>query len=251
MDVLLGLLALQVQELRHDEVRDGVVDRRSEEHDAFLEQPRVDVERPFAAIRLLDDDGYQVILWSDHVLSSWLTEGSGSGVAGAPSLITSADSTSRSRAFDRMISPASDVTCLERSRILRTSFGSRPVASARTRISRSRSSAVAWIPSCRATASRTRSALSPRMAWARASARKRSSSQPWDSRTASSVVPARSARSFALSTRRSVSLIHHALEELGLDLFDHLVQQEVPDDGVRFRLLERSKLRAHVLAQPL
>ncbi len=43
-----------MQELRDDQVRDLVVDRRAEKHDAFGEQPRVDVEGALAARGLLD-----------------------------------------------------------------------------------------------------------------------------------------------------------------------------------------------------
>ncbi len=56
-----------MQELRHDEVADGVVDRRAEEDDPLLEQARVDVERALAAAGLLDDDGDEVVL---HDVSS-------------------------------------------------------------------------------------------------------------------------------------------------------------------------------------
>jgi hypothetical protein len=46
-----------VQELRVDDVRDLVVDLGAQEHDALVEQPRVDVERALAARVLLDDVG--------------------------------------------------------------------------------------------------------------------------------------------------------------------------------------------------
>ena len=54
-DVLVGILALQVQQLGDDEVRDLVVDRRAEEDDPLVEQPRVDVELALAARGALDD----------------------------------------------------------------------------------------------------------------------------------------------------------------------------------------------------
>src|SRR3712207_8505582 len=41
--------------LGDDEVRDLVVDRRAEEDDPLVEQPRVDVERALATAVLLDD----------------------------------------------------------------------------------------------------------------------------------------------------------------------------------------------------
>ena len=60
-DVLVGVFALEVQELRHHQVGDRVVDRRAEEDDALLEETRVDVERPLTAVRLLDDGGDEVV----------------------------------------------------------------------------------------------------------------------------------------------------------------------------------------------
>ena len=56
-DVALRVLALQVQELGDDAVRDLVVDRRAEEDDALLEQHRVDVVDTLAAGSRLDDGG--------------------------------------------------------------------------------------------------------------------------------------------------------------------------------------------------
>src|SRR5439155_26296195 len=61
-DVLRRVLGLEVDQLRHDQVRDGVVDLGPEENDPLLEQPRVDVERAFPTVRLLDDDGNHVVL---------------------------------------------------------------------------------------------------------------------------------------------------------------------------------------------
>src|SRR5215211_7819463 len=58
-DVLVRVLRLQVQELRDDEVGDLVVDRRAEEDDPLVEQPRVDVELALATRRALDDHGDQ------------------------------------------------------------------------------------------------------------------------------------------------------------------------------------------------
>src|SRR5256885_454627 len=53
-DVLVGILGLQVQELRDDQVGDLVVDGCSEKADALVQQARVDVERTLAARGLLD-----------------------------------------------------------------------------------------------------------------------------------------------------------------------------------------------------
>ena len=60
-DVLVGVFALEVQQLGDHQVRHRVVDRRAQEDDALLQEPRVDVERPLAAVRLLDDRGDEVV----------------------------------------------------------------------------------------------------------------------------------------------------------------------------------------------
>src|SRR4029450_362414 len=62
-DVLVRVLRLQVEELRDDEIRDLIVDRRSEEDDALVEQARVDVERALAARGLLDHHRNQRAHW--------------------------------------------------------------------------------------------------------------------------------------------------------------------------------------------
>ena len=54
-DVLVGILGLEVQQLRHDEVRDLVVDRRAEEDDPLAQETGVDVERALSARGLFDD----------------------------------------------------------------------------------------------------------------------------------------------------------------------------------------------------
>src|SRR5437764_2433508 len=214
VDVLVGILRLEVQELRHDQVGHLVLDRRPQEDDALLEQARVDVERSLAAVRLLDDDGNEVVLHVAHPLSpceevsvaptvSADSVSSLSGCCSTPT--TSASSTSRSSALVLMISPASCVTAPVRSSWRATSLGSRPTACASSTPRAESSSGVTLISSCRATASRTRSPSSARTAWARASLRNRSSSHPWDSRTCSRVMPMRSARSVADCTRCSTS----------------------------------------------
>src|SRR3954451_20298588 len=54
-DVLVGVLALQMEQLGHDEVCDLVVHRRPEENDALVEQTGGDVERAFTTRGLLDN----------------------------------------------------------------------------------------------------------------------------------------------------------------------------------------------------
>src|SRR5690606_17002013 len=53
--VLVGVIGFEVQQLGHDQVRHGVVDRRSQEDDAVLEKPAVDVIGPFPAAGGLGD----------------------------------------------------------------------------------------------------------------------------------------------------------------------------------------------------
>src|SRR5207247_4310001 len=63
--VPLTVLALEVQELGHDQVRDRVVQGHAEEDDALLEQARIDVERALSPASLLDDD-------RDEIVGDWL-----------------------------------------------------------------------------------------------------------------------------------------------------------------------------------
>jgi hypothetical protein len=56
-DVLVGVDRLQVQQLGDDQVGDLVVDRLAEEHDALVEQARVDVVLALAPGAALDDGG--------------------------------------------------------------------------------------------------------------------------------------------------------------------------------------------------
>src|ERR1700751_999759 len=56
-----------MQQLRDDEVRDLVVDRRADEHDPLVQQAGVDVERALSARALLDDHRYQ---WHLAILST-------------------------------------------------------------------------------------------------------------------------------------------------------------------------------------
>src|SRR5688500_13192243 len=56
----------QKQHLGNDHVGDVIVNRRAQEDDAVLQQPRVDIERPLATIRALDNGG-------DEILDGWDT----------------------------------------------------------------------------------------------------------------------------------------------------------------------------------
>src|SRR5579859_8113344 len=53
VDLLLGVLALEIEQLGADQRRQGVVDRAVQEHHPLAQQPREDVERPLAAAGLL------------------------------------------------------------------------------------------------------------------------------------------------------------------------------------------------------
>ena len=59
VDVGLGVLRLQEQQLGDDRVGHFVVDLRAEEDDAVLQQAAVDVHRPLFAAALFDDVGNQ------------------------------------------------------------------------------------------------------------------------------------------------------------------------------------------------
>ena len=55
LDVLVGVLRLQIEELRHDQGRGDVVDFLAEHHDAVIEEAGKNVVRALAAARLLND----------------------------------------------------------------------------------------------------------------------------------------------------------------------------------------------------
>jgi hypothetical protein len=59
--VLLGVLRLQKQHLRHHQRRHAVLDRTGDEDDALLQEARKNVVGPFAAVGLLDHHGHQVL----------------------------------------------------------------------------------------------------------------------------------------------------------------------------------------------
>ncbi len=54
-----GFSEFEEQQLGDDQRGHMVFDLASNEDDALAKQARIDVERPFAAIRLLDDDGHE------------------------------------------------------------------------------------------------------------------------------------------------------------------------------------------------
>src|SRR4029078_4887294 len=66
VDVLVGILALEMDELRADQTGDAVVDRRLQEDDVLLEQSRVEIHPPLTPTGLFDDVGDQVALRINH-----------------------------------------------------------------------------------------------------------------------------------------------------------------------------------------
>ena len=68
LDVLLGILALEEQELRDDCVRDEVVDLGPDEDDAILQQAAEDVPLALAAVGHLGDGGEDVGALAQAVL---------------------------------------------------------------------------------------------------------------------------------------------------------------------------------------
>jgi hypothetical protein len=55
VDVALGIVRIEEQQLGNDDVGDIIVDRRAEENDAVHEEPREDVVRALATARPFDD----------------------------------------------------------------------------------------------------------------------------------------------------------------------------------------------------
>ena len=70
VDVLVGVLRLEVDQLGTDQAGDLVVDRRLQEDDVLLQQPAVQVVGPLAAAGLLDDVGDEVVLRVHEGVSS-------------------------------------------------------------------------------------------------------------------------------------------------------------------------------------
>src|SRR3989344_5950744 len=60
LNVLLGVLVVQEQELGDDGVRDRIVDRPAQKDDALLQEARIDVIRPFSVLRFFYDRGYEI-----------------------------------------------------------------------------------------------------------------------------------------------------------------------------------------------
>ena len=96
VDVLLGILHLQEQELGDDQVGHLVVDRRADEDDPVLEQAGIDVHRPLAAAGVFENDG--------DVVAHSGTAGTGRECQAVTSaVVTVALETTKSRALSKMI----------------------------------------------------------------------------------------------------------------------------------------------------
>src|ERR671921_270267 len=162
VDVLLWVLALQVQELRHYGVGDLVIYWGPEEDDAVLEQPRVDVHGPLPTRALLYN------IWDDVVYAHCCS--SRSSLSVTPALASTGSSSSgigtgtafstrKSRAFWREISSSSSAYVPLSRRVVAMSSALLSESSARCPISCITSSSSATIPSAVATASSTNSLL--------------------------------------------------------------------------------------------
>ena len=139
VDVLVGVLRLEVQQLGAHQVGDRVVDRRAQEDDVLLEQPRVEVVRPLAPVGLLDDRRDEVVATRARSLGLPASSGRSSsscssarrvGSSSAPgrsasrrSSTTSTCSTSQSSALRFLRSERTAGHCSLRSNSLRTLAG--------------------------------------------------------------------------------------------------------------------------------
>src|SRR5215211_5050488 len=175
VDILLGILALEVQKLGHDGVGHLVIYRGPEKDDTVLEEPRVDVHGPLSARALLDYVGDDVAYVVTHCCSSRSslcvaaafasTDSSGSAsVSSISSSVSSSGigtgtalSTRKSSAFWREISSSSMAYVPLARRTSAISSGLLSESSARWEISCMTSSSSATMPSAVATASSTRS----------------------------------------------------------------------------------------------
>ena len=113
VDVLVGVLRLEVDQLGADQAGDLVVDRRLQEDDVLLQQPAVEVVGPLAAAGLLDDVGDEVVLASRFMLRLGSSGGRGAvavdGVGSARRRSWSGDR--RRGRVSSVVSSAGSVVC--------------------------------------------------------------------------------------------------------------------------------------------
>src|SRR6266566_2668628 len=175
LDVLLGVLGLEMDQLGDDEIRDLVVDRSAEKDDPLVEQTGVDVERTLATRGLLDHHGNQRAHFG--VLS--LLPGVHSFVSVVGVSLTNIQIASRAASCSgamRSTSPAMRSRVRAR-RMFSRSVSYAPAACAcsmilsgsskRSRKAWSTSSSETWIPSWSAAASSTSSPATEAAAWSR------------------------------------------------------------------------------------
>src|SRR5215216_1880368 len=191
VDVLFGVLALEVQELRHYGVGHLIIHGCPEEDDAVLEKPRVDVHGPLPTRALLYNVGDNVVYAVAHSCSSrsslsvtpaLASTGSSSSAGSSASSSSSsgkgtgtAFSTRKSRALWREISSSSNAYVPLLRRVWAISSALLSEFSARWPISCITSSSSATMASAVATASSTSSFLMVSLA----SGMTRSSNPAW------------------------------------------------------------------------
>jgi len=59
-DFFVGIFVIEKQHLRHDDIRDVIVNRVTEKNDAVFQQQRIDIVNTFSAARTFDDHGNDV-----------------------------------------------------------------------------------------------------------------------------------------------------------------------------------------------
>ena len=62
IDVFLGIFRLQEEQLGNDQACDGVVDRRANKDNAFLQKAGEDIVSPFTTACLFDHDGDELVI---------------------------------------------------------------------------------------------------------------------------------------------------------------------------------------------
>src|SRR5215208_181582 len=187
VDVLLWVLALQVQELRHYGVGHLVIYGGPQEDDAVLQQSRVDVHGPLTTRTLFYNVGDDVVYAHCCSSRSSLSVAPALASTGSSSALSSSSvsssgigtgtalSTRKSRAFWREISSSSKAYVPLSRRVLAISSALLSESWARWPISCITSSSSATIPSAVATASSTSSFLTV----SSASGMRRSSKAAW------------------------------------------------------------------------
>ena len=90
VDGLAGMLGLQEQQLRAHQRRNRVVDLAVQEHDAFAQQARIDIERPFSAAGLFHHHGDELHRSAHERTPCVAWEGGRGGSAAGPETVRAA-----------------------------------------------------------------------------------------------------------------------------------------------------------------